>query len=356
MTRIYVAMSDSLVVVNGQNDIWQLEVQADGIPANCVAVDRPRPARVYCGTFGNGLWRSDDAGLTWNPVGQGITNAKIMAVATSESERVGDYSVVWSGTEPSALYRSKDGGDTWQDCPALLELPSRPTWSFPPRPNTHHVRWILPDPTIPRRIFVAIEQGGIMRSLDNGRTWEDRKTGAQLDGHTLRGHLLAPGRIYEAAGGEDPQFVQEGQERFVVMTKGGFAETRDGGNTWETVAEGLQHHYLWGLAVDPGDPDTIVVSAARGPEQAHNPGLAQSFIYRRTAGKPWQMITEGLPDPNGTIIYVLTSNLAEYGVFYAACNRGIYRSADMGRTWKQLDIAWPERYRRQHASGMAVVG
>ena len=49
---------------------------------------------------------------------------------------------VYAGTEPSALYRSDDGGETWHELESLLELPSRPTWSFPPRPWTSHVRWI----------------------------------------------------------------------------------------------------------------------------------------------------------------------------------------------------------------------
>jgi hypothetical protein len=88
----------------------------------------------------------------------------------------------------------------------------------------------------------------------------------------------------------------EPPRRSVVMQQGGYAETRDGA-TWETQTEGLKQHYLRSVAVDPGNPDTVLVSACRGPEQAHRPPTAESFIYRRTANTPWQMVSEGPPTP-----------------------------------------------------------
>lgn len=356
MTRIYVAMQDSLAIVHGQDGRWEIETKLDGVPVYAIAVDPLNPERVYCSTIGKGLLRSNDAGNTWEPVGEGISSDIVMSVAVSPIERVGKYSVVWAGTEPSALYRSEDGGDTWEDRPALLDIPSKPTWSYPPKPNTHHVRWIEPDRDVAGHLFVAIEQGGIMRTLDGGETWEDRKEGAQRDGHTLRTHKLAPGRVYEAAGGEGIKFIHDEQGDYVVMTAGGYAESHDGGTSWETIAEGLdEHHYLYGLAVDPANPNTMVASAARGPEQAHRPPTADSYIYRRTADSPWDMVSEGLPNPKGTLIYSLEANEAEPGIFYAATNKGLYRSADAGLTWKQLDVAWPERYRKSHARGMQVV-
>ncbi len=357
MTRIYAAMQDSLVIANGQGGRWALDIKLDGWPVYTLAVDPIQPERVYCATMGKGLLRSDDAGNTWNPVSEGIKSDVVMSVAVSPVEHNGKYSVVWAGTEPSALYRSEDGGDTWQERPALLDLPSKPTWSYPPKPHTHHVRWIQLDSQVPGRLFVAIEQGGIMRTLDDGLTWEDRKPGGQRDGHTLRAHKLAPGRIYEAAGGDKPQFREDQQGRYVVMTEGGYAETHDGGSTWETITNGLEkHHYGYGMAVDPGDPDTIVGSFAIGPEQAHRPPTADSYIYRRTGNGPWQMVTEGLPDSKGTLIFSLEANESEPGVFYGLANKGIFRSADAGRSWKVVDVAWPERYRKSHVRGVQVVG
>ena len=155
MTRLYLATGDGLTILTERGDGWRAEVRLDGLPTQCVAADPGRPQLVYCGTFGQGLWRSGDGGDTWAHVGEGIATAEVMAVAVSAGERAGGRGVVWAGTEPSALFRSEDGGDTWEGRPALQDIPSAPTWSFPPRPWTHHVRWIAPDPSASGRLFVG---------------------------------------------------------------------------------------------------------------------------------------------------------------------------------------------------------
>ena len=76
---------------------------------------------------------------------------------------------VYAGTEPSRLFRSDDSGESWRELDALLELPSRPTWSFPPRPWTWHVRWIAPSPHDAGLLLVGIELGGLMRSTTAAR-------------------------------------------------------------------------------------------------------------------------------------------------------------------------------------------
>jgi photosystem II stability/assembly factor-like uncharacterized protein len=249
----------------------------------------------------------------------------------------GGEGVLWAGTEPSALFRSDDGGATWRECAGLRQVPSAPTWSFPPRPWTSHVRWIAPDPVTPERVFVGIEAGGVLRTLDGGATWEDSKPGAQRDAHTLATHRLAPQRVYEASGG-------------------GYAQSDDGGATWTRRDEGLAWRYLWGLAADPADPETVVVSASRSARQAHDPGAAEATLYRRTAGAPWQEVRDGLSGPAGTSAYVLAAHEAEPGVFYAAPHRGgVYRSADGGQSWAPLDLAWPDGYLPLDVRGLVAV-
>ncbi len=152
MIAMYLAMERELLVVQQQNSSQQIESHLVGMQPVCVAIDPLLPQRVYCGTFGRGLWRSEDAGRTWKPIGDlgaamepnegsGITSAMVTAVAVSATERSNGYGVVYAGTEPTALFRSEDGGDLWRET-TLLALPSSSTWSFPPRPYTSHVRWI----------------------------------------------------------------------------------------------------------------------------------------------------------------------------------------------------------------------
>lgn len=340
--RIYAAMSGELLVAGRRNGGWWTERRLAGSSPQAVAADPLRPEVVYCGTFDRGLWRSIDAGDSWECVWEDVLRVPVMAVAVSDVERAGGYGVVYAGTEPSAVYRSEDGGETWRELGGMRELPSASEWSFPPRPETHHVRWISPDPHIPGRLFVAIEAGALIQTPDGGETWEDRTPDGPRDTHTLATHKDAPDRLYSAAG--------DG----VTSPGRGYAESVDAGATWRRISEGLRHHYLWGVAVDPGDPENVVVSAARGPWEAHDPGAAESTIYRKIAGESWREVRDGLPDVEGRNVAVLAATGYEPGVFYALTNEGLYRSSDAGLCWERLEIGHQDQYGRP--TGLAVVG
>lgn len=345
MTRLLVALEAGLGHIERRNDSWGGRVSLEGREVRCVAVDPHEPRRVYAGTFGDGLWRSLDGGESFERSDDGIGPDEVMAVAVSVAERGAAGGVVWAGTEPSELYRSEDGGDNWVERPALKGIPSRDTWSFPPRPWTHHVRWIEPDPHVAGRLFVGIELGGVMRSLDAGMTFEDRKPGSEHDCHTLRTHPEVADRVYEAAGG-------------------GYAESRDGGDTWSEREEGLDHRYAWGLAVDPGDPDTVLVSAAAGPSRAYRRESAESYVYRRAGSGgdggngrdgPWQRVDDGLPAPDGTRIFALATHPARAGVFWAVNGYDLHRSTDAGSSWERLPLEWPEGFEPSGCQGVALV-
>ena len=341
VTRIYAAMAEELLVASHRNEGWWIERRLLGSSPQSVVADPSRPEMVYCGTFDQGLWRSMDAGGSWEHIGEDAFRDPVTAVAVSTVERVGEYGVVYAGTELSAVYRSEDGGESWRELGGLRELPSAPEWSFPPRPETHHVRWISTDPNSPGRVFVAIEAGALIRSLDGGETWEDRTPDGPRDTHTLATHKDAPGRLYSAAG--------DG-----LMSPGrGYAQSDDAGTNWRRISEGLRHHYLVGLAVDPGDPETVVVSAASSPWEAYNIRAAESTIYRKTAGEPWREVRMGLPDVEGRTVAVLAANQDEPGVFYALTNKGLYRSPDAGLSWERLGLSLYDHYQRP--TGLAVV-
>jgi hypothetical protein len=204
----------------------------------------------------------------------------VTAVGVGRTEDAHGLSVVYAGTEPSAVFRSDTGGDTWADLAGLRALPSADTWSFPPRPDTHHVRWIEADASVADRVFVAIEAGALVRTFDGGRTWHDRVGGGPYDTHTAVTHPLAPGRIYSAAGD-------------------GYFESTDAGDSWRSPEDGLRHLYLVGVAVDPGDPDTVVISATDGPGFAYSPRLATAYVYRKTGLEGWKQAMSGLPEAKG---------------------------------------------------------
>lgn len=317
--RVYAAIEDRLLIVH--LDRTGAGVTVDGVEERrvgdpqCVAVSPHEPDRVFVGTRERGLQRSVDGGATFERVDDGFASSFVTAVAVSPH----DPQEVWAGTEPSGVARSIDSGESWHRCSGLTDLPSAGRWSFPPRPDTHHVRWLEPDPVERGRLYVAIEAGAFIRSPDGGVTWLDHPEGARRDNHTLATHPEAPGRVYTAAGD-------------------GYAESTDGGKTWAHPQTGLEHRYVWGLAVDPGDHETVVVSAASGARTAHRPERADAHVYRRDGtGEGWQRAMRGLPDTEGTVRAVLAAG--EAGEFLALTNRGLFYSGDAARSWSRLDLS-----------------
>jgi hypothetical protein len=323
----YAALDDRLLVTGADRE-WERTDRLVGADLECVAANDSVPDQVFVGTVESGIQRSTDAGDTFERVGPAIDD-RVTALTVSPH----DPDVVWAGTEPSAVYVSTDGGKTWSEKPGVSDLPSADEWSFPPRPHTHHVRWITVRPHDPDRLYVAIEAGALVRSSDGGDTWQDRPEDARRDNHTLATHPDAQCRVYTAAGD-------------------GYARSEDGGDTWSYPQAGLDHRYVWGLAVSPADPDAVVVSAASGARTAHTPERAEAYVYRRTADG-WTTAMDGLPEPDGTV-RSLFDTVGETTV-YAVNNRGIYRSASMGDRWERLPVEWTEADESQTPRGLAVV-
>jgi photosystem II stability/assembly factor-like uncharacterized protein len=317
MPKLIVAMENQVLTLEDNGGTPQLgspKLQ-DTFP-QCVAQDPFEPERLYAATLGAGLWLTEDAGETWHRVGEKTLPAEVTSV-TVDSKEDEDMGVVYAGTEPSSLYRSSDGGKTWNEPAKLTELPSSGTWSFPPKPDTHHVRYIAVDPTKHGLIYLAIEAGALIRSYDGGLTWKDRTSGGPYDTHTMATNPKAPGRVYSAAGD-------------------GYFESRDYGETWQQLDIGLGHHYLYCVGVHPSDPDTVLVSGSPGPWLAYNPGHAESYVYRKSNGESWERIhlNAHSDEERRSTVSVFVSNPSVNGEFYAANSLGVYKSQD---GWRHME-------------------
>jgi hypothetical protein len=131
---------------------------------------------------------------------------------------------------------------------------------------------------------------------------------------------------------------------------------------WSSIIQTFNehHHYLFGLAVNSGDPHSIIIFASQSFWQAHSLERAESLVYRRSDeddnddSKQWKIV-KGLPEPSGTIISILAANPKIAGEFYAINNRGIFCSTNSAISWKMLDdIQWPKEYLSQHPRALAV--
>ena len=339
MTILIAGMENSVLVLESSKNGWKIHENLKGSHPQSIAFDRFNTNRAYCGTFGDGLWKTNDGGETWDSIGMNseISLSNITSVSVSPlKDGNEEFSKIYVGTEPSVLYLSSDGGESWEKMDGLNKLESSKSWSFPPRPWTNHVRWIEPDVNNSNYVFVAIEAGALVQSHDGGRTWIDRVKQGPYDTHTLATHKKAPKRLYSAAGD-------------------GYYESFDYGESWSSPRDGLKHHYLLGLAVDSADPQNVIVSASLSAQQAHSRESAESFVYRRSVdGENWEAVSKGLPESNRTIITILASNPNSGGEFYALNNKGIFSSTDSGVSWKALDIPWPKEYLLQHPFSLAV--
>lgn len=309
--QLIVAAGNGVLVVepNGSGAASHTKFDLEG--AECVAL--AADATVFAGSHGDGVHRSSDGGRTFEKLD--FPQPIVLSIAVSPAD-----GAIYAGCEPSMLFRSRDGGETWTELAALKELPSAPTWSFPPRPWTHHVRQIAPSPLDPTLILVGIELGGIMRSEDDGVTWQDHRPGAVRDCHGLAWHPSAPGRAYEAGGG-------------------GSAWSHDGGQTWERIDDGRDkhfRHYLTGIAVDPTDADTWYVSAAPTPWQTQPPKDANAAIYRWRAGGPWEKLEGGLPDSLER--YPFSLRCSPENVYAGFKDGQLWIGRDRGEQWSRLEL------------------
>jgi photosystem II stability/assembly factor-like uncharacterized protein len=289
---------DRLVRLEPDGGAWTSDDALEGLGAQCVAA---RGQRVLVGTRGNGLFVSDDGGESWDRVD--LSEPDVLSVAISAAD-----GALYAGSEPSRLFVARDGG-AWTELEALQDIPSRDRWSFPPRPWTHHVRWIAPDPHHAERLLVGIELGGVMYTEDGGASFTDHRPGAKLDAHSLTWHPRADGRAYQAAGD-------------------GAAWSRDGGYTWEAAEAGRDLRYCWALAVDPDDPERWYVSAASGPGAAHGDASARGRLYRWN-GDAWHPL--GLPAD--TMPYALAATGTS--LLAGLTDGRILSSDDRGDSWTE---------------------
>ncbi len=304
MVRLYVAGGNAVSVIED----GRVENRLEGRGARCLAFDPADPDTLYVGTTDEGIFKSEDGGGSWEGL-SGIEHKRVTAVAVSPAD-----GAVYAGTEPSALFVSRDGGKSWREREGMRNLPSAPTWSFPPRPWTSHVRAIAPSYADPNLVVVGIELGGILRSTDGGETWQDQRPGAQADCHSLFAHQSAPELLYEAGGG-------------------GFAQSTDFGDSWEGADGGMDLHYAWGLAADAEDPSLVYTSAASGPGRAHGGSPSNASIYRRSGNGRWQPILEGLAE----FPYALCQDPQTPGALYAGLGDGtILRGTDAGANWEEV--------------------
>jgi photosystem II stability/assembly factor-like uncharacterized protein len=308
------------------------------------------PDRLYAsqsnGWFGQVIQRSDDGGVTWEPVGNdfayvGETGTHLFYDGSSKpwnftrvwnlTPSADDPDTVLAGVEDAALFRTTDGGRTWDELPDLRQHASAPSWA--PGAGGLCLHTILPHPDDPARMLVAISAAGVFATEDAGATWTTSNRGLSSDflaepesevGHCVHKLARHPAR---------PEVVFM-QKHWDVM------RSDDGGASWREISGDLPTDFGFTVGVHAHEPDTVYVVPITSDE-LHVPPEGRLRVYRsRTGGDEWEPLTEGLPQAN-CYVNVLRDAMAfdemdPCGVYLGTTGGQVYVSADAGDHWSPI--------------------
>ncbi len=308
------------------------------------------PNRLYASQssswFGQVIQRSNDGGQTWEAMGnkftyEGVTGTHLWYDNTPhpwEFARVWhlepsptDPDTIYAGVEDAALFRSVNGGQTWQELPGLRTHASASSWQ--PGAGGMCLHTILLDPSHPDRMFIAISAAGAFRSDDEGKTWRPINRGLrseQIPNPTAEvGHCVH--RIAMHRSRPDVLFMQK---HWDVM------RSDDGGESWREVSGNLPSDFGFPIDVHAHEPETIYVVPIKSDSE-HYPPEGKLRVYRsRTGGREWEALTNGLPQSN-CYVNVLRDAMAvdsldPCGVYFGTTGGQVYGSANSGDSWAPI--------------------
>ena len=362
-----------ILEADGKRDKWEVSgphftgweiYHLKGSPAD--------PNRIYAsqssGWFGQVIQRSSDGGKTWEAPGGGVqkspqgwpmgeSNKFVYDTSTEtgkpltthqwydgtqhpwEFKRVWhlepslhDPDTVYAGVEDAALFRSTDGGRSWQELAGLRGHGTGPKWQ--PGAGGMCLHTILLDPhDSGRRIYIAISAAGAFRSDDAGQTWKPINRGLKSQfipdpdaevGHCVHHIALTPSR---------PNLLFM-QKHWDVM------RSDDGGDSWQEVSGNLPTDFGFAIDVHAHEPETVYVVPIKSDSE-HFPLEGKLRVYRsRTGGNEWEPLTQGLPQSN-CYVNVLRDAMAvdsldKCGVYFGTTGGQVYVSADAGDSWNAI--------------------
>jgi photosystem II stability/assembly factor-like uncharacterized protein len=330
------------------------------------------PNRIYAsqtsGWFGQVIQRSDDGGKTWHqpgtppgePVAPGPPKSESNKFAYNASPETGkpltthqwydgtqhpwefkrvwhlepslsDPDTVYAGVEDAALFRSTDGGKSWEELPGLRGHGTGPKWQ--PGAGGLCLHTIVLDPSNPQRIWIAISAAGAFRTDDGGKTWRPINRGLKSqyipDPNAEVGHC-----VHHVAMNPSRPGVLFMQKHWDVM------RSDDAGDSWHEVSGNLPTDFGFVIDVHAHEPETIYVVPIKSDSE-HYVHEGKLRVYRsRTGGNEWEALTKGLPQSN-CYVNVLRDAMAvdrldKCGIYFGTSGGQVYASADAGDTWAPI--------------------
>jgi photosystem II stability/assembly factor-like uncharacterized protein len=338
------------------------------------------PNRIYAsqtsGWFGQIIQRSNDGGKTWEAPGGGMpppgdggvppkisnkfvydTSAETGKPLTThqwydgtqhpwEFKRVWhlepsltDPDTVYAGVEDAAIFRSSDGGKSWQELAGLRGHGTGPKWQ--PGAGGMCLHTIILDPSNPKRIFIAISAAGAFRTDDGGKTWKPINQGLHSqyipDPKAEIGHC-----VHHVAMNPKRPNVLFMQKHWDIM------RSDDAGDSWKEVSGNIPTDFGFVIDVHAHEPDTIYVVPIKSDSEHFVPEGKLRVYRSRTGGNEWEPLTKGLPQKD-CYVNVLRDAMAvdsldKCGIYFGTSGGQVYASADAGDTWAPIVRDLPAVY------------
>ena len=353
-------MTETVLLVGTKKGLWigrsdaarrkwewpEPEFLMQGIYGLGVDTRGPAPRLLVSGTsehWGPGVYRSDDLGRTWSE--DAGCSVRFPADLGSSVERVwqiqpgsaAEPDVVWAGTQPSALFRSEDRGETFTLIRSLWDHPHRPQWQAGFGGQAIHTT--VPHPTDPQQLTVAMSTGGVYRSADGGGSWAPANVGIKAyffpDPWPEFGQCVH--KVARDAVDADRLFAQNHH---------GVYRSDDAGTTWVSIADPLPADFGFAMVTHPSKAAT----AYSFPLVADGERLAperKCRVFRTTdGGTNWEPLSEGLPQQEfyGIVLRdaLCVDDSDRAGVYLGTRTGSVFASRDEGDTWAEVARDLPD--------------
>ncbi len=334
---------------DAERHLWTLDgphFEMQGIYSVGVDTRGERPRLFAGGTsehWGPAVFHSDDLGKTWAEPPEGSigfpkdADASVERVWQIQPAPADQPDIVYAGAQPSSLWKSTDGGVTFELVRGLWDHPHRKDWGAGFGGQAIHT--VLPHPTDPDRVSVAMSTGGVYQTDDGGQTWTPAN-------HGIKAYFMPD---------PDPEFGQcvhklaghpEMPDRMFAQNHHGVYRSDDGGAIWKSIADGLPSDFGFPIAVHPHEPETVYVFPLVA-DGNRIPTDAKCRVYRsKDAGATWEALTKGLPDvPSYAPVLrdaLCTDTGTPAGVYVGTRDGCVYASADAGDSWTEVARHLPD--------------
>jgi hypothetical protein len=361
--RCHIATRKGLFTLEARATGWSIE-RVSFLGDNCTLVMHdPRSdellAALNHGHFGVKLHRSRDGGATWHEIttpqypekpadyvpkvpveGTPADWALKLVWALSPGGR-DEPGVLWCGTLPGGLFRSSDGGETWELNRPLWDDPRREEW-FGGGADHPGIHSICVDPRDARHILIGISCGGIWRTRDGGLTWDIAGTG-------LRAAYMPPERQFEP-NVQDPHLLARNAadaDVLWVQHHNGIFRSTDCAATWTELTDIQPSAFGFPVAVHPHDADTAWFVPATKDERRYAAGARVVVNRTRDGGRTFETLTQGLPQVHAyDLVYRHALDVDEAGerLVFGSTTGSVWTSDDGGDSWQTVSSNLPPVY------------